>query len=652
MQPFFSRKGTMTPNRLSELLIYLCILPLLLLAGQSVAADKPLARITVEAGQFDRIDTPVCVSLEAIAKLAEADLQRAAVRMLAWRLEEIDGDSRTPVAVQIEPGESAKLWWILSGKTPTGGKRIYELVTGAPVKTSVVQAVKDDKVLLIRRGEQKLLQYNHAVVPPPKGQSELFSRSGFIHPLWSPSGDILTNIHPPDHIHHLGIWMPWTHTKFQGKDVDFWNLKEGQGTVRFVKFLSTTSGPVYGGFQAEQEHVALKTEAGEKVVLKEVWDVRIFNVGGPEKGYRLVDFKSTQRCVADSPLYQIEYRYGGFGYRAAAEWKGENAAYLTSEGKTRKDGHGTSARWCDTSGAINGKWAGITHMSHPSNFRYPEPMRIWPEFENNVFFNWAPSQSGDWVMEPGKDYTFRYRLYVHEGKVNVADSERFWRDFAEPPEVKVEPVRPANATILFDGTNFSHWTYANGQPVKWEIVGNAMKILPRSGSIVTKREFRDFQLHVEFKTPQMPPNVKGQARGNSGVYLQRRYEVQILDSFGLPRKDNECGSLYKVRAPDKNVCKQPGQWQSFDITFHAARFEGQGNQAEGLDRIRPASPAKKVKNARITVRQNDVLIHDDVEIPNKTGAGQPEGPEPGPILLQDHGNEVMFGNIWIVPLNE
>jgi hypothetical protein len=642
------------PSRASAFITSICIFALCSPAAvQSFAADEPLARIIVDAGKYDRIDTPVSVSLEAISDTLTS-YRRVGLR-------EIKGDQRLPGPSQIEPGNPPRLWWILFGTTPAGSKRIYELIPGLSVDTAVLEVVKNDSFLQIQtqipRGNNKVLRYNHAIVPPPQGQSELFSRSGFIHPLWSPSGDILTDIHPPDHIHHLGIWMPWTHTKFEGKDVDFWNLKEGQGTVRFVKFLSTTSGPVYGGFQAEHEHVALKTEAGEKVVLNEVWDVRVFNVGGPEEGYWLVDFKSTQRCVADSPLYQIEYHYGGFGFRAAAEWKGENAAYLTSEGKTRKDGHGTRARWCDTSGAINGKWAGVTHMSHPDNFRHPEPMRIWPEFENNVFFNWAPSQLGDWVMEPGKDYIFRYRLYVHEGKVNVADSERLWQDFAHPPEAKVEPFdtaqdRPAlpngapapvlrqeDAGVLFDGKDFAHWAHANGQPVKWQIVDDAMKIVPGSGSIVTKRQFRDFKLHVEFKTPQLPANVKGQARGNSGVYLQRRYEIQILDSYGLPPKDNECGSLYTVKAPDKNVCKQPGEWQSYDITFRAARFDGQGKNA------------KKVKNARITVWQNGVLIHDDVEIPNKTGAGQPEGPEPGPILLQEHGSEVMFRNIRIVPLD-
>jgi hypothetical protein len=157
--------------------------------------------------------------------------------------------------------------------------------------------------------------------------------------------------------------------------------------------------------------------------------------------------------------------------------------------------------------------------------------------------------------------------------------------------------------------------------------------VPKSGSIMTKRDFRDFKLHVEFKTPQMPPNVKGQGRGNSGIYLQRRYEVQILDSYGLEPKNNECGSLYRFKAPDKNVCRMPGRWQSYDIIFHAARFDGN----------------RKTKNARITVWHNGVLIHNDVELENKTGAGRPEGPEPGPILLQEHGNEVSFRNIWIVP---
>jgi hypothetical protein len=162
-----------------------------------------------------------------------------------------------------------------------------------------------------------------------------------------------------------------------------------------------------------------------------------------------------------------------------------------------------------------------------------------------------------------------------------------------------------------------------------------MTIVPGGGgSIVTKKDYSDFRMHLEFKTPQMPANVTGQARGNSGVYIQKRYELQILDSYGLELKNNDCASLYKQRPPDKNVCRMPERWQSYDIIFHAAQFEG----------------PTRVKKARISVWHNGVLVHNNVEFSNKTGAGQKEGPEPGPIKLQDHGNAVSFRNIWIEEL--
>ena len=604
------------------------------LAPQSVSRAESLAKITVEAGDYTRIDTPVAASLDGVPLASPAD---------KLSLVEVKGSRRAVVPVQLEAGSPPRLWWILSGKTEAGTKRIYELEAGSIADDVVLDvapllAVKNDSFLQIQTqiegGNKNILRYNHAIVPAPAGQSELYNRSGFIHPLWSPTGSVLTDIHPKDHYHHIGIWMPWTKTKFEGKDVDFWNLGLGQGTVRFKRFLSTTSGLVYSGFQAEHEHVALKTDEGEKVVLKEVWDVRVYNIGGRHGGYWLWDFVSAQRCVADSSLLLEKYRYGGFGYRAAAEWKGDKAAYLTNQGRTRKDGHATRARWCDTAGVSDGQWKGITHFSHPDNFRHPEPMRIWPGFEQEVFFNWAPVLLDDFELKPGKDHIYRYRLYVHEGKVDVENTERLWNDYAHPPKVEIETVESSDAIMLFGGTDFARWTAEDGKDIGWKLVDGAMKIIPRSGSIMTKRDFRDFKLHVEFKTPQMPPNVRGQGRGNSGIYLQRRYEVQILDSYGLEPKNNECGSLYRFKAPDENVCRMPGRWQSYDIIFHAARFDGN----------------RKTQNARITVWHNGVLIHNGVELENKTGAGRPEGPEPGPILLQEHGNEVLFRNIWIVPL--
>lgn len=308
-------------------------------------------------------------------------------------------------------------------------------------KSSCVGIIDDEGVLEIQCKGRPVMQYNHIPVSPPEGVGPLYTRSGFIHPLWSPTGEILTDIHPPDHVHHMGIWMPWTKTEFEARQVDFWNLGAGKGTVRFKEFVSQTSGPVYGGFEARQEHVDLTAPGGEKVALNENLDVRVYNVGGPRKGYWLWDFISTQRCATGSPLQQHKYRYGGLGFRANRNWKGPHGDYLTSEGKTRKDANKTRARWCDVYGEAADKWSGATVFSSTRNFRHPEPMRIWGGENDYVFLGFAPSQLGDWVMEPGKDYVFRYRFYVHDGKPVVADIERLWNDYAEPSEINVQQLK-------------------------------------------------------------------------------------------------------------------------------------------------------------------------------------------------------------------
>ena len=171
--------------------------------------------------------------------------------------------------------------------------------------------------------------------------------------------------------------------------------------------------------------------------------------------------------------------------------------------------------------------------------------------------------------------------------------------------------------------------------VKWKLADGAMEVAAGTGSIVTKKKFKDFKLHIEFRTPFMP-EARGQGRGNSGVYLQGRYEVQVLDSYGLESKDNECGGIYQVGAPLVNMCAPPMQWQTYDITYHAPRFDEAG---------------KKVKNAVVTVLHNGVVIHDNKEIPRPTGGALDANEnEPGAIYLQDHGNPVQYRNIWVVEL--
>ena len=385
-------------------------------------AQAPI-RLTVDSADRDRTDVPVSVDLPG-AKLSSP-----------LHLVETKGDQRFAIPAQLEPSTPPRLHFILTGQTPANTKRTFELASGPAATEWGVEATKDDRILDIRVGQNSVLRYNHAIVDPPAGQSPLFRRGGFIHPLQSPSGVVLTEIHPADHIHHLGVWNAWTLTEFEGRKVDFWNIKDAQGTVRFKQFDAVTSGPVFGGFKAMLEHVNLKAPGGEKVALNELLDVRVWNVGGPKKGGWIIDWTSTQTCASNSPLMLPKYRYGGFGFRATSAWKGDASELLTSEGKVRTNSHGTRSRWCFIQGTTDAAPAGILFMSHPQNHDHPEPMRTWPEANNHQFFNYCPIQENDWKLEPGKTYTFRYRMYAYDGKTSKEDAERIWQDFGNPPKV-------------------------------------------------------------------------------------------------------------------------------------------------------------------------------------------------------------------------
>jgi hypothetical protein len=393
-----------------------------------------LATFVVHAGASDRSDTPVSAPLDGL-------LLDPASRVLEVR--ELVGDRRVPTPSQRGDGFAPRLWWILRGRTAAGEARRFELVAlpregaGDPPQGAVT-AKNDGEALTLRVRDRPVVRYQHAPVAAPPGASPLYSRGGFIHPIWSPAGEVLTRIQPPDHHHHLGLWNPWTRTEFEGRKIDFWNLADGQGTVQVKSLIATTADAVFGGFRALHEHVDLKAPGGPKVALNEEWQVRVWNLD-PAGDVWLVDFVSTLSCATDGPLTIEKYRYQGFGFRATASWDDETATLLTSEGKDKSDGNATRARWCDVRGPSKDGQAGIVFMSHPANYNHPEQIRIWPigmnEGKENVFFNFNPAQDRDWVLGPGRTYTLRYRMLVYDGVVDPARAEQHWRDFAHPPRV-------------------------------------------------------------------------------------------------------------------------------------------------------------------------------------------------------------------------
>lgn len=181
---------------------------------------------------------------------------------------------------------------------------------------------------------------------------------------------------------------------------------------------------------------------------------------------------------------------------------------------------------------------------------------------------------------------------------------------------------PEGAVVLFDGEG-------NDQLVSPRVTDDG---LLKAGT-QTSKAWGDFEMHIEFMLPYKP-EAFGQHRGNSGVYIQSRYEVQILDSFGWVPAFNDCSSLYRTKRPDINATLPPLAWQTYDITFRAARFDDAG---------------ARVEPAKLTVVQNGITTHDGVDLPNKTGAGQQEGPKPLPTKFQDHRNPVVFRNVWLLP---
>lgn len=297
--------------------------------------------------------------------------------------------------------------------------------------TSKVEAITRGDAVLVRADGRDVVAYRTAKGKVPREDiPEVYNRDGYLHPVWTPSGRVITDDYPPDHIHHHGIWAAWTNTIFQGRTPDFWNMGRATGRVEVVSMESIWSGVVYAGLNARHRYVDMIDE--EVTALNEAWHLQVYST---PTDINILDITLTQIVATGDTLVLPEYRYGGVGFRGHRDWVGEEGAeFFTSEGLTRENGHATRARWCHIGGIVDGERVGIAVLSHPDNHQFPQPMRIHP---TEPFFNFAPTQAGQFEITSDEHTTWKYRFVTYDGAYDQDLLDALWEDYANPLTVHI-----------------------------------------------------------------------------------------------------------------------------------------------------------------------------------------------------------------------
>ncbi|MEO2013950.1 MAG: PmoA family protein [Fuerstiella sp.] len=348
-----------------------------------------------------------------------------------FALTQIDTGERIPVQVDRNGGEP-KLVWVVRDKLDAGTRRRYRLtsVTG-PSQPNHVTVTDDGKRLLVKVGVKPVFSYNHATVPSPDPKHPYYARSGYIHPLYNPSGQIVTDDFNPDHAHQHGIMLAWRKMTFDGRATNGWDQQAGLGKVEHAQLETFGGGPVFGFFKARLSHVDLTAPGEPTSVLNEIWYVRIYAF---DDAFQF-DITSTQECASAKPVSIDTIHYGGMTIRGHADWHEHgNFDYLTDEGKSKTNGNQTRPRWVDLFGPIAGQTTGTLIMDHESNFRFPQPVRLHPTMP---YFCFTPASLDSFTIQPGTPYVSRYRFYVHDASLDANIADRLWDQYSHAPKVQI-----------------------------------------------------------------------------------------------------------------------------------------------------------------------------------------------------------------------
>lgn len=389
----------------------------------AVSPVRSLAQysITVTAGGIDRNESVVSVTFPD------------SVAPGVYTLE--DGSGNT-IPIQVNQHNTG--WFIIKNLSASGSKTyVFSEDPISSTGESDINYTSDDNTFTFRKAGDPVLSYYYRSNNPPDELDGRYKRAGYIHPAYTPNGVPLTNhLDTKLHPHHYGIWSAWTKTKFQGRSPDFWNQQDETGRVDHVDSLQNIwKGPVYGGLKAKNHFVDVSGSA-PVIALNEEWKTKIYNISGSDnQHYNLFDLKLTHTTNTGQPLTLPTYHYGGMAFRGHQQWDDpENISVLTSKGLNRSEANETRARWVHIGGQINGKQVGVAILSHPDNFRAPQPIRVHPETPYIVF---APMQLGDFKIRPGSPYVMRYRFVTYDGEPDVEALNHLWNDYAYPPNVTV-----------------------------------------------------------------------------------------------------------------------------------------------------------------------------------------------------------------------
>ncbi len=366
--------------------------------------------------------------VDRAALVAEFGLPEDAAR--PTRATKTDG---TSLPVQVEDSGKA---CIVVGFLRAGESLTLSL---SKADTAVVESVRlrpgADGMVLSAAGAEMLNFRTDKNKKPRADINPDILRAGYLHPVRSPSGAIVTGDYPSDHAHHHGIWTPYTKAVFQGRTIDFWNMHSKKGEEQLRAIGRTWAGEVHGGFDAELRMTDLSGPAPIDALIDR-WSVRAYAVPGAPKPMHVFDLTTTQTCATNDPLELPEYHYGSFGLRGPDEWNGkEGARFLTSEGITdRKKGEGTRARWCYLGGTTSAGLSGTAVLGFPDNFRFPMPLRLHPDMP---YFSIVPQKLGAFSIQPGKPYVTRYRFVVTDGEPDAKLFDACWNSLAYPAVVSV-----------------------------------------------------------------------------------------------------------------------------------------------------------------------------------------------------------------------